>query len=106
LSCTPCQGVNNLHTFRVEKKAQRKRIIFNLKHNMKSSVLSPILSLSLACFIAVWTQGFVLAKKALYHLSHIFSPFCSDYFKDRGLVNYLSRLALNLDPPDISLPSN
>jgi hypothetical protein len=24
--------------------------------------------------------GFTLAKQALYHLSHTFSPFCSGYF--------------------------
>jgi hypothetical protein len=31
-----CQGVNNLHTFATEKKAQGKRRIFNLKYNIKS----------------------------------------------------------------------
>jgi hypothetical protein len=30
-----CQGVNNLHTFAIGKKAQRKRM-FNLKYNIKS----------------------------------------------------------------------
>jgi hypothetical protein len=29
------QGVNNLHTFAIEKKAQRKRGMFNLKCNIK-----------------------------------------------------------------------
>jgi hypothetical protein len=29
-------GVNNLHTFVIEKKAQRKRGIFNLKYSIKS----------------------------------------------------------------------
>jgi hypothetical protein len=33
--------------------------------------------------IGVWTQGFALAKQALYCLSHTFSPFCSGYFGDR-----------------------
>jgi hypothetical protein len=28
----------------------------------------------------VRTQGFALAKQALYHVSHTFSPFCSGYF--------------------------
>jgi hypothetical protein len=31
-----------------------------------------------------WTQGFELAKLALYHLSHISSPFCSGCFRDMG----------------------
>jgi hypothetical protein len=30
----------------------------------------------------VWTQGFSLAKKALYSLSHSSRPFCSGCFKD------------------------
>jgi hypothetical protein len=33
-------------------------------------------------------------------------PFCSGYFGGRGLANYLPRLALNCDPPDLSLPSS
>jgi hypothetical protein len=31
----------------------------------------------------IWTQGFELAKQALYHLSHISSPFGFGYFGDR-----------------------
>jgi hypothetical protein len=56
----------------------------------------------------VWIQGFVLAKQVLYFLSHASSPFCSGYFRDggRGLKKYLSGLALNCDPPDLSLPSS
>jgi hypothetical protein len=34
-----------------------------------------------------------LAKQALYHVSHISSLFYSGYFRDGGLVNYLSLLA-------------
>jgi hypothetical protein len=30
----------------------------------------------------VWTQGFTLAKQALYHLSHISSRFSCGYFED------------------------
>jgi hypothetical protein len=30
----------------------------------------------------VWTQGFTLAKQALYRLSNTSSPFCSGYFGD------------------------
>jgi hypothetical protein len=33
----------------------------------------------------VWTQGFVLAKQALYHVSYASSPFYSGYFGDRVL---------------------
>jgi hypothetical protein len=60
------------------------------------------------CFsgIAVWTQGFTLAKQVLYFLNYTSSPFYSGYFRDGGLMNYLPGLALNLDPPDLSLPSS
>jgi hypothetical protein len=34
----PHQGMNNLRTFVIEKKAQRKRRIFNLKYNIKSYI--------------------------------------------------------------------
>jgi hypothetical protein len=47
-------------------------------------------------------QGFALTKQALYHLSHTSSPFCSGYFGDGGLANYLLGLALNLDLLQIS----
>jgi hypothetical protein len=54
----------------------------------------------------VWTQGFMLAKQMVfYSLSRTSSQFCSDYFGDGGLINYLPRLASNHDPPDLSLPS-
>jgi hypothetical protein len=33
-------------------------------------------------FFFWWTQGFVLAKQVLYHLSHTSSPFCCGYFGD------------------------
>jgi hypothetical protein len=32
-------------------------------------------------------------------LRHTFSPFCSGYFGDGGLLNYLLRLASKGDPP-------
>jgi hypothetical protein len=53
----------------------------------------------------VGTQGFTLTKLVLYCLSHTSSPFFSDYFRDVGLKNYLHRLALDHDPPDLNLPS-
>jgi hypothetical protein len=45
----------------------------------------------------------MLAKQVLYCLSHTSKPFCSGYFGDGGLVNYLSGLALNHNAPDLSL---
>jgi hypothetical protein len=50
--------------------------------------------------------GFSLAKQALYHLSHIFSPFFSVYFGNGVLINYLPRLVLNCNTPNLSLPSS
>jgi hypothetical protein len=38
----------------------------------------------------VRTQGFVLARQALYHLTHGPSPFCLIYFSDRLSLNILS----------------
>jgi hypothetical protein len=32
------QGVNNLHILIIEKQAQRKRRMFNLKYNIKSYI--------------------------------------------------------------------
>jgi hypothetical protein len=37
----------------------------------------------------------VLAKQVLYCLNHTSSPFCSGYFGNGGLVNYLPRLVSN-----------
>jgi hypothetical protein len=39
----------------------------------------------------------VLVKQVLYHLNHTFSSFCSGYFGDGGLANYLPGVALNCD---------
>jgi hypothetical protein len=38
--------------------------------------------------------------------SHTSSPFGTGYFGDGSLTNYLLVLALNLDPPDLSLLSS
>jgi hypothetical protein len=35
--------------------------------------------------IGIWTQGFMSAKQAFYHVSHTYSPFCSCYFEDEVL---------------------
>jgi hypothetical protein len=51
-------------------------------------------------------QGFMLTKQALYCLRHTCSSFSSGYFGDGGLMDYLPRLALNHDSPDLSLPSS
>jgi hypothetical protein len=49
----------------------------------------------------------MLAKQVLYYLNHISSPFCSGHFLDGGsLANYLTELASNFDPSDLSLPSS
>jgi hypothetical protein len=54
----------------------------------------------------VSNQGFTLAKQALYSLDHASSPFCSDYFGDGGLKNYLLRPTSNCDPPSLSIPNS
>jgi hypothetical protein len=53
-----------------------------------------------------WRCGFMLAKKVLYRLSHISSPFCSGYFRNGGLTNYLPGLAFSPHPFNLSLPSS
>jgi hypothetical protein len=43
----------------------------------------------------------------LYWLSHTSSPFCSDYSRDGGsLTKYFPGLALNYNPPNLSLPNS
>jgi hypothetical protein len=44
----------------------------------------------------------VFGKQALYCLSYTSRPFCSDYFGDGGLTNYLPGLAENHDPPNLA----
>jgi hypothetical protein len=36
--CVPSQGMHKLHSFAVEKRAQRKRKMFNLKYSIKSCI--------------------------------------------------------------------
>jgi hypothetical protein len=59
-------------------------------------------------FLVGWSLnlGLILAKQALYPMSHTSSPFYSGYFGDGGLMNCLPRLVLNLNPPDLGLPSS
>jgi hypothetical protein len=54
----------------------------------------------------VSTQGFTLAKQALYCLSHTSSTFCSGYFGDEVSQTILPRVASNSDPPDLTIPSS
>jgi hypothetical protein len=49
-------------------------------------------------------SGLHTCKKALYHLSYTFNPFCSG--GRWGLANYLPKLSLNCDPSNCSLPSS
>jgi hypothetical protein len=51
--------------------------------------------------IGVWTQGFPLAKRALYLLSRASSPFCSHYFGD----GVSETICPGFSPLDLSLPS-
>jgi hypothetical protein len=55
--------------------------------------------------IRVGSWRLVLTRKALCHLSHIPSPFRFSSFSDRG-SHFCPGLALNHDPPDLSLPSS
>jgi hypothetical protein len=41
--------------------------------------------------------------QSFYCLSHTSGPFCSSYFGDGGLKNSFSKLALNCNPPHLSL---
>jgi hypothetical protein len=45
------------------------------------------------------------AKQALYRWNHTSSPFFSDYFGD-GISKTTPVLAVNLNPPDLCLPSS
>jgi hypothetical protein len=48
-------------------------------------------------------MGFELRASYLQSMiSHTSSPFCSGYFGDGGLWNYLPGLASNHDPPDLT----
>jgi hypothetical protein len=49
-------------------------------------------------FVFLVRLGYALAKQALYHLSHTSSAFCSGYFTDGCLLNYVSGLTSNHDP--------
>jgi hypothetical protein len=69
------------------------------------------LSLSLPIFFFfLWdwnlNSGLCSCKAGFYGLSHTSSPFCSGYFEVGCLPNHLPRLASNLHPPHLSLPSS
>jgi hypothetical protein len=48
----------------------------------------------------------VHAKQMLYNFSQTSSTFHFGYFGNGGLMNYLLGMALNHDPPNLSLPSS
>jgi hypothetical protein len=48
----------------------------------------------------------MFAKQVLYCWNHTSSPFCSGYFGDGGLLNYLPGLASNHDPPELNLQNS
>jgi hypothetical protein len=54
----------------------------------------------------VLNSGFWACKTGTLPLEPYSSPFFSGYLRDRGLITCLSRLALNHDPLDLSLPSS
>jgi hypothetical protein len=47
----------------------------------------------------------MLAKQVLYTLIHVCSLFCSGYYEDGVLSNYLPELTSNHDLSNLSLPS-
>jgi hypothetical protein len=51
-------------------------------------------------------SGLHACKVGALLLSHMSSPFCDGCFGDRNFTNYLPRLALNCNPPNLSLPSS
>jgi hypothetical protein len=50
------------------------------------------------CSIGVLTQGLMISRWVLYHLSHTPSPFCCGYFFEMGSCIY-ALANLNCDPP-------
>jgi hypothetical protein len=53
-------------------------------------------------FFGFWTQGFMLARQAVYRLNHIYSPFCSGYFGDR--ISCFAQASLKHDPHILGFP--
>jgi hypothetical protein len=77
-----------------------------VKKTTRRKLQTSILFLLLFFFNLVglgFDSGLHACKAALYCLSHNLSPFQSGYFRDGGLINYLPRLALSYDPPDLTL---
>jgi hypothetical protein len=63
-------------------------------------------SLFFFCGTGDWTQGFTLAKQVFCLLSHTSNPLFSGCFEDWCLETFLPRLASNLNPSHLSLPSS
>jgi hypothetical protein len=63
--------------------------------SQKLKVIIPELD-NFFCSTGVWSLGFTLVKRALYHLRHSVSPFCSDYFCDT--VSLFAQASLDQSP--------
>jgi hypothetical protein len=73
-------------------------------HIFKRYFYCPIIVYDHTLFVViVAVLGFELRA---YTLKHSTIPFCDEIFSRQGLVNFLPRLALNCDPPDLYLWSS
>jgi hypothetical protein len=52
----------------------------------------------------IYTQSFALAKQSLYHLSHTSSTFCCGVLEMES-CELIALVGLELNPPDLSLPT-
>jgi hypothetical protein len=80
--------------------------ILNLNSNSQKSKMPYNPRLLGVLWVRDLMSGLRACKAGTVPFENISSPSCSGLFWRWGLVNYLSGLALNLNPPDISLPSN
>jgi hypothetical protein len=83
----------------------------NSKTHEQSRCLSILkCTLALLFFFFLWdwglNSGLCAYKVDTHHLSPASSPFCSGYFGDGGLANYLPGLSSNLSLSDFSLPNS
>jgi hypothetical protein len=103
----PGYKVNQLHSFfSLPDPTERPSVTLNWniqiqfwKSNVLNVLVKSIFQLYTFSWEWVWTQGFVILKQALYHLTtYTSNPFCFGYFRDGGLEDYLPSLTLNHDP--------
>jgi hypothetical protein len=64
-----------------ENQLKSSKILYTCLLFLSAEATGP-LYFYLFIWTGIWTQGFILAKQALYHLSHAASSFCSGYFGD------------------------